>query len=40
MVGEWVEEVKAQLASDHGGVDPFTRKGTGLATEKVLMNTI
>jgi hypothetical protein len=33
-----VEDVKAQLASDYGGVDPFTRTGTGLATEEVLMN--
>ena len=33
-----MEEVKVQLASVYGGVDPFTRTGRGLATEKVLIN--
>jgi len=33
-----MEDVKAQLASGYGRVDPFTRTGTGLATEGFLMN--
>ena len=33
-----MEDVKARLASDHGGVDLFTRTRTGLATEEVLLN--